>query len=218
MAKSKKWADGRARSFRVSGQVLCSLRLARGWTQVEAAERAGISERLVRMAESGGKLGFRSIAILAQLYSTLDAPLSPEELVKESLADRADAVLEASTVETIVRRWHEELWHQGKLEVLAELAAPNCVLHAPGERLRGRASVRRYVQSTRAAWGQQFKLVVRRPAVFGNIAVARWRVQLKKPPSSPAGASEKQAATRGSTWFRVAEGLLRETWRYCDCP
>lgn len=44
-----------------------SLRVSRGWTQIEAATRAGLSERLLRKAENGGPIELQSIAILAQL-------------------------------------------------------------------------------------------------------------------------------------------------------
>src|SRR5215472_7976550 len=47
---------GRTRGLPVAGEVLRSLRLARKWTQSAAAERADISDRLIRKAESGGPI------------------------------------------------------------------------------------------------------------------------------------------------------------------
>ena len=130
---AKNSAEESVRSFRVPGQMLCSLRLARGWTQVEAAERAGISERLVRKAEAGESIGLQSIAVLADLYSTAQSPLSIDELVSRPLGMAFPEV----DIKAIVRRWHGELWNRGRLEILGELAAANCVLHADDRRLRG---------------------------------------------------------------------------------
>lgn len=205
---------GPGRSVRVSGQRLCSLRLARGWTQLEAAERAGISERLIRKAEAGQSLGLRSIAILANLYSTAQSPLSLLEIIAEPLG----AAFNDAGIETIARRWHGELWNQGRLEMIAELAADDCVLHAHDKHLRGHAALRRYIQSARAAVGA-FKLFAQSPTVFGDLAVTRWRMCLKSAPSPIANRSdEKPGVIRGSTWIRVADGQLCEAWKYWHLP
>lgn len=208
-----------ARSFRVSGERLCSLRQSRGWTQVEAAERAGISERLIRRAEAGGSLGWRSIAVLADLYSTAQSPLSLDDLLGEPLAGRTGVVVPPRDIAAVVRRWHDELWNLGRLEVVAELAAAGCILHAHDKRIRGHAAVRRFIQATRAAVGR-FQLVAQPPAIFGDLAMTRWRARLKDSP--PARASGRRggtrAAIRGSTWILVADGLLCEAWMYWHSP
>lgn len=213
-AKSERAAkagqDGPARSFRVSGRLLTSLRLARGWTQLEAADRAGISERLIRKAEAGESLGLRSIAILADLYSTAQSPLSLDGLVSEPLG----AALYELGIESIARRWHNELWNLGRLEIVDELAVTDCVLHAHDRYICGHAAVRRYIRSTRAAMGD-FKLVAQPPTVFSDLAVTRWRLRLKNPPPQLAGGSgDERSVIRGSTWIRVADGLLCEAWKY----
>lgn len=202
------------RSWRASGQILCSLRVARGWTQIEAAERAGVSERLVRKAEAGGSIGMRSLALLADLYSTPQSPLSLDDLVARPI----DAALSEADVKALVRRWHGDLWSRGRLEIIGELAAANCVLHADNRRLRGRAALVHYIESTRAAVGE-FSLLAQRPVVFGSLAVTRWRMRLKDPP--PSLASERDAKPgeiRGATWIRVADGLLCEAWTYWHFP
>jgi steroid delta-isomerase-like uncharacterized protein len=52
----------------------------------------------------------------------------------------------------IVRRWSEELWSQGKLEVADEIVAPDYVRHDPGDPFpaSGPADVRRLVSMLRA--------------------------------------------------------------------
>jgi len=79
--RKPKPAPQRARSFLVNGQLLRLLRASRGWTQQDAAERAGFSDRLIRKAESGGPLQAHSIAVLAELYSTSERPLTAGDLL-----------------------------------------------------------------------------------------------------------------------------------------
>ena len=52
----------------------------------------------------------------------------------------------------IVRRWSEELWSQGKLEVADEIVAPDYVRHDPGDPFpaRGPEDVKRLVGMLRA--------------------------------------------------------------------
>lgn len=210
---------GPARSFRVSGERLGSLRRSRGWTQIEAAERAGISERLIRRAEAGESLGWRSIAVLADLYATAQSPLSLDDLLAEPDANRPGTVPQPNDIEAVVRRWHDELWNLGRLEVVAELAAAGCVLHAHDKRIRGHAAVRRFIQATRAAVGE-FQLVAQPPAIFGDLAMTRWRARRKdSPPSRVSGRLDgTRVAIRGSTWILVADGLLCEAWMYWHSP
>lgn len=205
---------GPGRSFRVLGGRLGSLRLARGWTQLEAAERAGISERLIRKAEAGESLGVRSISILVNLYSTAQSPLTLDDVIDGTLS----AVSDAAGIEAIVRRWHHELWSLGRLEILGELAAADCILHVHDKHLRGHSAVRRYIRATRAAVGECM-FVAHSPAIFGDLAVSRWRVRLKDSPLSlPDHPVDERSVIRGSTWIRLADGLLCEVWKYWHFP
>ena len=51
----------------------------------------------------------------------------------------------------IVRRWSEELWSQGKLDVADEIVAPDYVRHDPGDPFpaRGPEDVKRLVSMLR---------------------------------------------------------------------
>src|SRR5688572_24686424 len=122
----------RSRSFAVNGELLRACRIASGWTQVEAADKAGFTDRLVRKAESGGPLQIQSIAILAQLYSTAEHRLTPDDLLAEPISPATAVVFLSPTSLgiTLVRRLFRELWNERKLEVIDELLAPACVLHA----------------------------------------------------------------------------------------
>lgn len=200
----------RARSFSVSGAVLRSLRAGWGWTQAQAAARAGISERLLRKAESGGPIESHSIAKFAQLYSRPASPLSPQDLLAAP-----EASSQAADIDALVRRWYDEIWNKANLGVIDELAAPNGTLHAQGEELTI-AAVRERFALMQAAFAD-FEFVVDQIAVQGELAVARWHVNLThvgswlgEPPSG------KRFAIHGSSWIRVAGGRLQEGWDYWD--
>ena len=192
-----------------------SLHISRGWTQQEAAERAGLSDRLIRKAEAGEPIELQSIALLAQLYSTSQQPLTLIELLAESL-DHSGPTAEPAAIEALIRRWYDELWNKGRLEVIEELAAPDGVLHAQGDELRGHAAVRRRMEALRAAFSD-FDFVVEQVAVQGNVASARWHVSVTHTGSwmgeRPSG---RRFVIQGSSWIRVEGGLLEEGWDYWD--
>lgn len=207
-------ASRRARSFYVKGPCLRRLRVGRGWTQLEAAERAGLSERLLRKAEAGEAIEIQSIAILAELYSTSSSRLTPNDLVVGP-NDDARLMSQAAEVEAFARRWYDELWNQGRLEVIDELSSPDGVLHAQGEALSRDAARQRFV-AMRAAFAE-FDFVIDQLAVLGSLAVVRWHVHLThvgcwlgEPPSG------RRLTIHGSSWVRIENGLLQEGWDYWD--
>lgn len=205
----------RARSFRVSGTLLRSLRIARGWTQNDAAARAGISDRLLRKSESGGPIELQSITLLAELYSAPDAPLTPKHLLALPL-DAPSGTSDAARLEAMVRRWYHELWNHGRLGIIEELAAPNGVLHAQGDELRGHAAIRQRLEAVRAAFSD-FDFMIDQLAVQGDMAVVRWRVYLTHRGSwlgEPA--SGRRFVIHGSSWIRAEGNLIAEAWDYWD--
>lgn len=247
----------RLRSFRVKGSLLRSLRLARGWTQQEAAERSGMTDRFIRKAEAGQPLELKSIALLAELYGTPESPLSPQQLLAEPLADLIPPLQShsqarthgrgeganlplppdpqagtrdrgeggpplsvptggAHTAETLVRRWFEEVWNQGRLETIEELVAPDAVLRAEGAMLRGPAEIRGRTQAMRAAFSD-FDMRMEQVTVHGDWVVARWRVAMTHTGTwmgtAPTG---QRVVAYGSTWIRVVDGLFVEGWDYWE--
>jgi steroid delta-isomerase-like uncharacterized protein len=205
----------RTRSFAVSGQLLRSLRAARGWTQREAAQWAGVSDRLIRKAEMDGPIELKSIALLAQLYSTPDAKLTPKDILTEPVGAPAATSQEAE-YEALVRRWWEEVWNQGRLEVIAELASTDCVLHADGAELRGPGEVRQRTEAIREAFSD-IHIDVEQVSVQGDWVISRWRVSqihsgtwMGMPPTG------QRIVVNGSTWMRVENGLLAEGWDYWE--
>jgi transcriptional regulator with XRE-family HTH domain len=205
----------RSRSFRVVGPLLRSLRVARGWSQQDAAERAGVSDRLIRKAEAGEPIELQSIALLSQLYSTPEARLTPRELLADALPG-VGKTPEAAGHEALVRRWFEEVWNQGRLEAIDELAWPDCVLHADGAVLHGTGEVRQRTEAIRAAFSD-FEMQVEHIAVQGDMIISRWRVAMTHTgPWMETPPTNKRIIVRGSTWMRVEGGLLREGWDFWE--
>lgn len=208
-------ARTRARAFAVAGPVLRALRVARGWTQEEASERAGVSDRLIRKAEAGGPLELKSIALLAQLYSAPDAPLTPSEL----MPGRVEAVGEAAQSaahEALVRRWWEEVWNRGRLDAIAELLSPDCVLHTEGTVLHGPVELRQRTEALRAAFSD-IHIDVEQVTVHDDWVISRWRVGMThRGPWMGTPPTHKRVEVNGSTWVRVENGLLREGWDYWE--
>lgn len=73
-------AATRVRGVQVCGGNLRNLRILRGMTQVELAQRAGYSERLVRKAEAGGSLSLATIEDLADALSSEFKRVAPSDL------------------------------------------------------------------------------------------------------------------------------------------
>jgi steroid delta-isomerase-like uncharacterized protein len=199
---------------------LNSLRAASGWTQREAAAKAGFSDRLIRKAEHGRAIDAHSIAVLAQLYSTPERGLTVQDLLAEPLepssADRpapsAAGVQPTSPIEELVLRWFEELWNQRRLKVIDELAAPNIVWHVEGRQFRGRRSVRRWVAELHAAFSD-FEMVIDQLTVRDDLAICRWRLAMTHTgPWLGFAATGKRLVAHGSTWIRIEGGLIREGW------
>lgn len=122
---------------------------------------------------------------------------------------------DAGPVEAVVRRWYDDLWNKGRLEVVEELAAPDGVLHAQGDRL-SREEARQRFAAMRAAFSD-FDFVIDQLAVQGDLAVVRWHVHLTHVGSwmgePPTG---RRFMIEGSSWIRVENGLLQEGWDYWD--
>jgi steroid delta-isomerase-like uncharacterized protein len=210
----------RSRSFAVNGELLRACRISNGWTQDDAATKAGLSDRLIRKAESGGPLEIQSIAILAQLYTTAERRLTPDDLLTEPIASAKikSAFSPASEAEAKVRRFLNELWNQRRFEVIDELCAPDCVLHAEGRDLHGRSAIHARATEVHAAFSD-INLQIQEITTAGDIIISRWRATFTVTgPWRGLPPSGKRLLVRASTWIRIENGLLAEGWDYWDEP
>jgi len=230
----------RTRSFAVAGPLLSALRAGRGWTQQEAAAKAGFSDRLIRKAEAGGTIDSHSIATLAQLYSTPKRRLTTQDLLAQDLLaqplgstgstaaepsapsagkerqEQPTSSIEELPIEELVVRWFDQLWNQRRLKVIEELAAPGVVWHAEGRRFRGRRSVRRRVAELHAAFSDS-EMVIDELSVRDEVVICRWRLAMTHSgPWLGFSATGKRLVAHGCSWFRIEEGLIRECWEYWE--
>lgn len=72
-------------SYRVNGKRFAELRKQIGLTQMDLANRAGYSERVIRKAESGGALRLETIRDLSQSLSTPNQIVEPSHLYHSQL-------------------------------------------------------------------------------------------------------------------------------------
>ncbi len=109
----------------------------------------------------------------------------------------------------LVLRWFEEIWNQGRTEVIAELFAPECVLHEGALQIRGPEEFARFHDGIR----EQFSDIRITPGVSlceGDFAALRWTVQCRDK------ASGKNVTTTGISIVRVKDGRFVEAWQNWD--
>jgi steroid delta-isomerase-like uncharacterized protein len=203
----------RARGCPVAGERLRALRQARHWSQRRAAERAGVSDRLIRRAENGGPLEQKSLELLTQLYSTREMPLTADDLIASPPSPRGEAA-DDWRHEQLLRRWFDEVWNQGRLAAIDELAAPDCLLHADGIAFCGPDAIRKRAEAIRAGFNN-FHVEIEQIATQHDLVIARWRMSMTNrgvwmglPPT------KRRFVVYGSTWMRIRNGQISERW---DC-
>jgi predicted SnoaL-like aldol condensation-catalyzing enzyme len=109
----------------------------------------------------------------------------------------------------LVHRWFEEIWNQGRTDVIAELFAPECVLHEGALEIRGPEEFARFHDGIR----EQFSDIRITPGVSlaeGDLAALRWTVQCRDK------ASGKNVTTTGISIVRVKDGRFLEAWQNWD--
>ena len=106
-----------SRFQQVNTHVLRELRIKRGWSQKELAEKAGYTDRLVRKAEFGGKLDVDTIRNIAEALSTLDEKITLDSLTNDVL----------SVAKTFMQFFDER--GAGMLPAINHYIAPDFVLH-----------------------------------------------------------------------------------------
>ncbi len=114
----------------------------------------------------------------------------------------------------VVRRFLEEVFSKGNLELVDELFAPNYVLHdpaVPGE-VRGPEGIKQYVDMYRSAYPDT-RFTVEDQIAEGDRVVTRWTGRgthqgelMGIPPTG------QEVTVTGIEFDRVSGGKLEETW------
>jgi steroid delta-isomerase-like uncharacterized protein len=128
--------------------------------------------------------------------------------------------LSVSTEENkaIVRRWSEELWSQGKLEVADEIVAPDYVRHDPGDPFpaRGPEDVKRLVSMLRTML-PDLTITIEDMLAEGDKVMIRYTgvaTDTKGFMGKPATGIETRTAAM--QLFRLANGQIVESWAVRD--
>jgi transcriptional regulator with XRE-family HTH domain len=203
----------RIRGFAVRGELLRRRRRAQGWTQEEAAYRAGVSDKLIRKAERGGPIDGRSVSALAALFSTNEQPLASREL----LAGETDASAPAmpSTACQLLQSWLQEIWCGGSLEVVDRLGASEMLFHCELGPLRSRAEIRRrYWRLLQPLTGVELMI----DALLGSqeSAACRWRITATSVDAGNRSTGGRPCDAGGSTEIRQSAGRICEVTEFLD--
>jgi steroid delta-isomerase-like uncharacterized protein len=202
-----------SRSFRVRGGLLRLLRLAREWSQEEAADEAGLSDRLIRKAEAGGPIRPNTVAALAKAYGSREAPLCAEDLLAE-----VPLVLHPITGPNsqLLARWLDDIWNKGRLETIDELVADSISFHCEVGVLRDVHELRERIADMRQAF-REFRLTMRDIRGDDDRVVCRWRMSMIH-----AGVwrgilpTNRLVSVEGITTVRIHDGRIVEGWEYWD--
>jgi steroid delta-isomerase-like uncharacterized protein len=119
---------------------------------------------------------------------------------------------------TIVRRLNDEVWTQGRLEVIDELIADDFVTTVVGapEQIRGPQGFREFVVMYRTAF-PDLRITVDEQIAEGDIVVTRWTASGRNEGELMGmPATGKQATTAGVNINRVAGGKLVQGWGLFD--
>ena len=120
--------------------------------------------------------------------------------------------------EAAVRRFFEELWNEGRLEVADELIAPDAVNHDPAmpEEARGPEGARQQVSMYRAAFPDT-RMTILDLFSSGDRVVTRWRAEGTHEGElmglAPTGA---KVTVEGIAIDRFEGGKVVESWNHWD--
>ena len=124
--------------------------------------------------------------------------------------------MSATSNKLLADRVWEEVWHQGDLERIEELFAPDFVRHDPGREIQGPEENRQFIKGFRAAF-PDLRFTVLDQIGEGDKVAVRYRFQGSHlgdfqgmPPT------RKQVAYSGILIYRVANGKIAEQWTEFD--
>ena len=120
--------------------------------------------------------------------------------------------MSAEDNKAIARRWYEEVFNAGNLDLIHELFAPNFVDHDPVNPLPGLEGVRQVVGMYRGAF-PDLHITVEDWVAEGDKVVTRFRAQgTHKGPLMGIPPTEKQVTVTGIDMLGFEHGTISEHW------
>jgi predicted SnoaL-like aldol condensation-catalyzing enzyme len=109
----------------------------------------------------------------------------------------------------LVHRWFEEVWNQGNTAVIAELFAPDCILHEGAQQIRGPQEFMRFHDTLREQF-TDFRVTSGISLAEGDLASLRWTVECRDKSSG------KSVTATGISIVRIKAGRFVEAWQNWD--
>ena len=139
----------------------------------------------------------KTVSLLPVLLSAAWSVASAQDWLPEAKSET-----EARNLETM-RLWDAEVWGKGRLELVAELVAPEYVRHdRNGTRV---VTPESYAKEIAANRGNNMVFVVKAASIDGDFLWTRWSAT-----AQPSGSDE--IVFRGIQIYGFADGKLAETW------
>ena len=108
----------------------------------------------------------------------------------------------------IVRRWNEEGWNEGNLDVIDELAAEDYIDRSSG---LGRAATKQNRAELLAAFSGE--LTLEKLVGQGDMVAACWRMRVRQTAEFRGEAPTGEESTmHGISMYRLADGKIVEDW------
>ena len=121
---------------------------------------------------------------------------------------------------TILHRWFEEVWNNGRAELIDEMIAPNAIAHGledpNGNEVRGPEEFKKFHHSFRSAF-PDIHISIEEMVSEGDLVVGYCKI---KATHTGAGfgmeSTGKPVAFEGMLMFRVRDGKVVEAWNSFD--
>ena len=118
----------------------------------------------------------------------------------------------------LIRRWFEEVWNQGRMEAIDEMASPDVIGHGQAQHDTdvGLHEFRNFAVGLRSAF-PDMKVVIDQTLEQGDKVVARWTSTMTHTGEFLGfPASGKKATVTGTSIQRIVGGKIVEGWDNWD--
>ena len=194
----------------VDGLQLRQLRQSLRWTQEQAAEKSGYTDRLIRKLERGGPVNVQTLKDVVEAYGASSVELlsvTAESFIREQTR---------TMMESLARQWFERIFNKREIDAINELVAPSVMLLAEGTTHVGRDAMRDRVQAVLNAFNP-LQLTIEKVLVDGDSTVVYWMVK-KKHIAEFLGipATNRWVKLRGSSHARFENNQIIEARDHWD--
>jgi steroid delta-isomerase-like uncharacterized protein len=118
----------------------------------------------------------------------------------------------------MIRRWFEEVWNDGRMEAIDEMASPDVIGHGQAQHDIdvGLKQFKKFAATLRSAF-PDMKVVIDQTIEQGDKVVARWTATMTHKAAflgfAPTG---KRATVTGTSIQRISHGKIVEGWDNWD--